>query len=42
MDFFVILLSKILDNSKESSNLASEIRNNTIRADLTVKSGKKL
>ena len=29
MGFFVILLSKILDNSKESSNLASEIRDNT-------------
>lgn len=38
---FAILLSKILDNSKESSNLASEIGNNTIRAGLAVNSGEK-
>ena len=30
-----------MDNSKESSNLASEIRNNTIRAGLAVNSGEK-
>ena len=34
-------MSKILDNSKKGINLASEIRNNTIRAGLAVNSGEK-